>query len=250
MPARGGGSAAPRAASTTAQRRAAWSLALGSLVLPGAWALRNLNAGSESPRANDRLLATAIHGSYPDFIYRDSRLRYYAYREDPRFREMLQSYSDFARVLSERASERPIRYLSWYIAEKPIILWTWNMLQGVDDVYVYPLERYGFAEVPLLDDVRRAMKAIHPLLLAIAALGIPLFAARPRLLREDPVRGPMPRLLLWLFAYWTVVHALTAPWPRYAVPLRPEFYLWVAFALSRGLAIVIGKRLAEASTTP
>lgn len=231
-------------------RKAVAALLLGAAVLPGLWTLRNAGLPPESRRGSDRLLATAIHGSYPGFVHRDPRLRYYAYREDPRFHEMLRSYSGFARVLGERIRERPLRYLQWYLAEKPITLWTWNMLQGVEDVYVYPLARYGFTEVPLLDGIRIAMKGLHPLILAVAMLGIPLFASRPRVLREDPVQGPMPRLLLLIFAYWTALYSLTAPWPRYAVPLRPELYLWVAFALGRAATFLGARRAARACPSP
>jgi hypothetical protein len=227
-----------RAVLRHAHRSAAVAVASGSLLLPGIWSLRNLGLDAGSRGGSDRFLATAIHGSYPDFVYRDPRLRYYAYREDPRFREMMRSFPDFIRILSQRASERPLRYASWYLAEKPIILWTWNMLQGVDDVYVYPLERYGFAEVALLNGIRVSMKGLHPILLALAAIGIPLFAARPRRLRDDPEQGPTPRFLLILLAYWTIVYAISAPWPRYAVPLRPELYLWVLFSVSRALPVI------------
>lgn len=223
-------------------RRGIAALLIGAALLPGLWSLRNAGLPPESRGGGDRLLATAIHGSYPGFVYRDPRLRYYAYREDPRFREMLQSHRDFARVMSERIRERPLRYLLWYAVEKPITLWTWNMLQGVDDVYVYPLDRYGFAEQPLLDGIRIAMKGLHPLILLVALAGIPVFASRQRALREDRVRGPMPRLLLLLFGYWTFLYTLTAPWPRYAIPLRPELFLWVAFALSRLPAAFAARR--------
>jgi len=220
------------------------AILLGAALFPAIWALRNTQLPPGSRSGSDRLLATAIHGSYPGFVYRDPRLRYYAYREDPRFREMLRSYSDFARVLGERVRERPLRFLSWYALEKPITLWTWDMLQGVEDVYVYPLSRYGFAEQPMLDAIRIAMKRLHPVVLLLAMLGIPLLAARPRPLGEHPVEGPMPRVLLLLFGYWTVLYTLTAPWPRYAIPLRPELYLWVAFASSRLASLIQARRAA------
>ena len=205
-----------------------------SAVLPLAWEIRGAVSLPEGARSgSDRFLSTMVHGHYPGWVHEDPRLRYYAYREDPEFPKMRRSLGDFAEVFGQRFAERPLRYLSWYLLEKPVTLWSWSILQGQGDVYVYPLEESGYQTSRLADATRILMKATHPLVLVAALLGVGCVLGRGPEESASPVQGPGPRLLLALVAYYTVVYTVTAPWPRYAIPLRPELYLLAIYGAHR-----------------
>jgi 4-amino-4-deoxy-L-arabinose transferase-like glycosyltransferase len=215
-------------------------LALAVFALaPAAWSLRGaavLPPGARS--GSDRALQTMLHGTYPGFVYRDPRLRYYAYREDPLAPEMRRSLERLVQVVAERARERPLRYLSWYLVEKPCWLWSWGMLQGASDIHVYEVRTSLYETSRLAALSRAAMRVLHPLLLAVSALGIPLCLARAFGRREGRAAVRLPLLLLAMGAWQTALGAVFAPWPRYAIPLRPELYLFASWsAIEAGRAL-------------
>lgn len=221
-----------RGSASAARRRLVRGLAaflVASALLPSLWALRDALSLSEGARRPaHRALATLTHGSYPGWVHRDPRYRYYAYREDPEAPRMMASLAGFAEVMGARVRERPLRYLSWYLIEKPAVLWTWDSLQGQGDVYVYPVLRSLYGSSAVAAATRAAMRALHPLVLLAALVGIPLCLGSPRR------GGVLPALLLITGLYFSALYALFAPWPRYSIPLRPELYLWAVWAAVEG----------------
>jgi 4-amino-4-deoxy-L-arabinose transferase-like glycosyltransferase len=212
-------------------------LVLGIFALfPAAWSLRN--AVSLPPGAlsgSDRARSTLLHGTYPDFVHRDPRFRYYAYREDPLAPEMRKSFAQLARVVAQRASERPLRYLSWYLIEKPLALWSWGTLQGSSDIHIYEVRTSLYETSRLAALSRAAMRALHPLLLLVSVLGIPLCLAQAFGAPAERARARLSLLLLVLGAWQSALGAVFAPWPRYAMPLRPELYLFATWSALEAL---------------
>ena len=190
------------------------------VVTGGSWAARNQWSVADGARGGaDRARITMTHGSYPGWIHKDPRYRYSAYLEDPEQPEFGESWSKFASVLSERVQERPLRYLSWYLLEKPYYLWSWDILQGKGDIYVYPVAESLYQNAPVAEATRLLMKALHPVVLVLAALGVVLsFWWR----RQISVATAVVAVTA---GYFTLTYAVFAPWPRYSVPLRPELYL-------------------------
>lgn len=201
------------------------------LLFPAGWSARN--AYSLEPGAGtgaQRAVTTLSHGAYPDFIYKDPAYQFRPYAEDPAQPEFGSSLRGFASVLSERVKKRPLRYLSWYLLEKPYWLWTWDIQEGQGDVFVYQVVTSLFHENDAAFWTRQAMKWMHPWVVGCALCGLLLLIRG----RSRPQHAATPPALLMTYAllcYFTVMYAVFAPWTRYAVPLRPELYLAAVWAV-------------------
>jgi 4-amino-4-deoxy-L-arabinose transferase-like glycosyltransferase len=210
------------------------------LIAPVGWTIRSRMNVPPAPGAPSRALATITHGSYPDFTYKSRKWKYYPYREDPEQPAYSQSLSGFWRVFSRRVSERPLRYASWYLLEKPYWLWTWNMLQGEGDVYVYPRGEGGslYDQSSVAGATHGAMRLLHPVLCLLA------LAAPVLLLLETRRHGRLPGgrtailVVVGVLAGYTALYAVFAPWPRYAIPLRPLLYTAAAWSVVAGLRLL------------
>jgi len=199
----------------------------------GAWIMRNrISVGSGPMSSKQRALNTLTHGTYPGFIYKDPRYRYFPYREDPEAKEFAESTSSFIRIFSRRFREKPLRYLSWYILEKPYYLWSWNILQGEGDVYIYPVNKSLYRASRPANLTRIIMKGLHPVILILTLIGFFLSA---KLWFFKGPRPTIPHLIVLApILYFTLLYTVFVSWPRYSVPLRPFLYLfsiWTAQTL-------------------
>jgi 4-amino-4-deoxy-L-arabinose transferase-like glycosyltransferase len=201
-------------------RRRALVFAAAALLPLGAWAARN----ASQPLActgGDRALATLSHGSYPGLFFATEQSRGYPYREDPEQPAFGASWPRFRAVLAQRVAERPLRHLSWYLVEKPVWLWSWDVVQGAGGVHVYPVRGSILDEQPVLAAAQAAFRWLHLPFCLCAVAGVFLS------LRRAPARAPgaatasiAPPLAIALL-WSTFVGVLFMPDPRYLVPLRP-----------------------------
>jgi hypothetical protein len=212
-----------------------WRLGIFLLVFvcfPAVWMARNafhLPEGAET--GSKRALATLAYGSYPGFIYKSERYRYYPYREDPEQPVFASSLKNFTSIFWRRFKARPWRYLTWYIFEKPYYLWSWSFLQG-RDIYIYQVNNSPYDQPGIIALTKSLMQVIHPFLMLLVAAGCGLIIL---LSRHSGLTGQKFEVLLiyGILLYVTMLCMVFAPLPRYAVPYRPEFYLaacWVAAA--------------------
>jgi len=214
-------------------------------LFPAAWLLRNSRLPQGALKGSGRAVATMSHGAYPGFVYEDSTLKYYPYEEDPRQPDFGASLDNFIDILWDRFKQRPLRYLSWYLLEKPYHLWSWNNLQsdkgatgkaGRGDIYIYPVRSSLYLESKPADLTRVLMKGLHPVIAFLACAGVFICLFRAKANRSP---GQVERSPVYLFAvllYYTLLYTVFAPWPRYSVPLRPELYLsamWVLAVMQR-----------------
>ena len=177
----------------------------------GAWQVRCRVAVPEgAATAQQRVLATLSHGTYPGLVHTTESNRYYPYRDDPEQPEFGRSWPRFVEVFSARFAARPWRHVAWYLFEKPVWLWSWGILQGQGDVFVYPVRHSLFEQVPVVDAIRVAMRWLHPFLVIAMVLAC--------LMRRVP--APVVVTLIW----FTVLHSLFLPDPRYLVPLKPLLF--------------------------
>jgi 4-amino-4-deoxy-L-arabinose transferase-like glycosyltransferase len=211
-------------------------------LFPGGWMMRNATSvPPDMPRGTDRALANLSHGAYPGFLYEDPRFKYFPYREDPMQPAFGSSLGDFARILWARVRERPFRYMTWYLFEKPYHLWSWNILQGQGDVYVYPVETSLYQKSRTAELTRLGMKGLHPVILLLALAGIPLLW---RVLKRGTGGTRLeqtPTLVAGVILYYSLLYVIFAPWPRYAVPLRPELYLLAVWSAAEVVRL-LGER--------
>ncbi len=196
------------------------------------WSVRNYINVPPGPRSGkQRALNTLTHGTYPGFIYKDPRFKYFPYREDPEQPEYSRSISNFARIFLKRFRERPLRYISWYLFEKPYYLWSWDILQGQGDIYIYPVKRSLYQSSAVANFTRKFMKFLHPFILLMALGGFLIAVRRWGSSKNPPVMEG--HLVIYIpILYFTCLYTVFAPWPRYSIPLRPELYLAVMWTLT------------------
>lgn len=208
------------------------------LLFPATWTWRNHNLSSEAAQGSSRAISTMSHGAYPDFIYKDKKFQYFPYREDPMQTLFGSTFENFSKILFERFKERPFRYISWYVFEKPYYLWSWNILQGQGDIYVYPVKSSLYTTNNIANVLRIFMKILHPFIVLAAFIGIIVFLYGKNM--EKHVFLPFV-----IIVYYTALYTVFAPWPRYSVPLRPELYLfaiWTCSTLLRSRSGTVDKK--------
>jgi hypothetical protein len=201
-------------------------------MFPAGWTIRNhFSLSPESPTGTLRAISTLSHGAYPGFVYKDPGYKYYPYREDPSQPEFGSSFKSFRRILWERAKERPLRYLSWYLLEKPYYLWSWNMLQAQGDVYQYAVKTSLYKSSRSANLTRKIIKYLHPVFLILGLTGVAMVFIEWRKDKNKVNCCSMHLFFAGICIYYTLLYTITAPWPRYSVPLRPEFYLFSIWCL-------------------
>ena len=208
-------------------------------VFPSIWLTRNASVlPKDALTGYHRAVQTMSHGAYPGFIHESVEKKYYPYLEDPLQPQFGSSIRDFSHILWQRVRQRPLRYLSWYLVEKPYYFWSWNILQGQGDVFVYPVKTSLYTESRLAKIKKGMMKFFHPVILLLSIVGIPpllikfLHRGRRHSLQGTPV------FIYATCLYFTVVFTVFAPWPRYSIMLRPELYICAVWSLAQCIAAI------------
>jgi hypothetical protein len=190
------------------------------------WTIRNhISLSPEAPDGASRFISTLSHGAYPGFIYQDPQNKYFPYREDPMQPEFGSSFQSFRKILWSRFKEDPLRYIRWYVLEKPYYLWSWNILQGQGDVYIYPVTTSLYLSNYSANVSREIIKHLHPVFLILALIGVILIFIVGRKDRNEAGASVIYIFPFIICIYYTVIYTISAPWPRYSIPLRPELYL-------------------------
>lgn len=205
-------------------RTAVVAFGLVALMPLGLWTARNQSTNL-AHRGSERVTASISHGSYPGMVYENPRLRGFPYHEDPLQPWFGSSWGNLFDVLQERAGAEPLRYVSWYLLEKPVWLWGWSLVQGVD-VYVYPVGNSPYDTQPVMRASYFVMRWLHwPLMIlaAVAAVG----------LAWNPGRrfGIVPRALGLVAVCGTLAYLPVIPEPRYLQPFRPLLFVLTAASL-------------------
>lgn len=202
-------------------------------VVYAGWELRgymNVDRGASS--SSERLTINFIIGSHYDFfdIYRaDTRDPNNPATVDIQSLRGLRggvTMSNFLPIWVERVFERPGHYASWYFLEKPVLFWSWDILVGSGDVYVYPVKSSFYSSSALASLTHALMKFFHFWFVVFAVLGCVF------LRRKTSSELFIPLVMYLTLLYVSGVYVATQAEPRYSIPLRPELYLCVAFSVS------------------
>ena len=206
----------------------------GFAVLTLPWTLRNLlTLGQVSDPT--LMTKTLLHGMYPNFTYAgEAQSRGFPYRFDPRAAQISRDLGSVLAEIGRRFHDQPLVHLKWYLLGKPVALFSWNMVQGMGDVFVYPVTRSPYWTAPLFRFTHALMHLLHWPLVALSAVAAVL-AWVPRCMRLFGETAVFTlRLLSLLLAYYVLVHMVGAPFPRYSVPLRPVTYALSVFTVYAG----------------
>ena len=215
-----------------------------TLILP--WLLRNLvTLGQLSDPT--LMTNTLFHGMYPDFTYAGMvQSRGFPYRFDPNAAQISQDTWSVLGEIGRRFHEQPLAQLKWYLVGKPLALFSWNMVQGMGDIFIYPvLQSPYLSSEPVFHYSRVIMSILHwPLVLMSGIAAVMVWV--PRCMKSfGETSIYVGRLLSLLLAYFVAIHVIGAPFPRYGVPLRPVTYGLALFGLVityRNLITLPGRR--------
>lgn len=176
------------------------------------------------------LVRESFHlGSYPDFTYAQGPKGYPRF-SDPEFKRASRDWESTLRHFADRASHQPGTHLAWYLAGKPVTFWQWDMIQGQGGPFIYPLQRSGFFAGPWQGFLLTAYRETRYPLVLLAAVTLLLIGRR--LLRKSPPAGESDIFLGFLgliLLYYTAVHMVLAPLPRYSLVLLPLVYALAAY---------------------
>ncbi|MGE0485549.1 MAG: hypothetical protein AB7Q81_15500 [Gammaproteobacteria bacterium] len=218
--------------------RAAGLLLLGCALVYLPWPLRNLVTLGTS--GDPTLVINGLqHGMYPGFVFDGHPESYgFPYRFDPATPAISQSVGHALAAIAERFTTRPAEHLAWYLWGKPLALLSWSTVQGVERIFIYPALASPYLEAGLARSSATLMQLLHAPLMVLAVTGTALAAlpARLQCLPAKQLHGV--RCLALLMVYFVAVHVVTAPFPRYAIPMRPVCYVLAAYAAVSLLARV------------
>lgn len=189
----------------------------------GPWLIRNVVI--EPGSTGNSLAVGSVHkGIYPGLMYKNNPRTYgLPNHYDPTWKER-QEMGLVLRELLNRFREDPAQYLRWYLIGKPVMLFSWNMIVGIGDIFVYPIvssSYYGSASFQLM---HRIMGVLHwPLvILALTASILVWLPSIKNVLTEEMI--VITRFVTVLFFYFLLIHVAGTPLPRYSIPLRPFIY--------------------------
>jgi len=178
---------------------------------------------------------------YPDFKYRDQDETYgFPYKHDPESPNISESASSILHEIMERLREQPLRHLNWLLLGKPVVFWQWNMIQGMGDVYVYPVKSSPYFSRPLFQWTHATSKILHAPIVILALLGAIacwLPAAHP----NSRSAAFCVKLIAAMIIYYQLIHMIGAPFPRHSVPLRPLIYGMAAYFLYVSTTLALGR---------
>lgn len=201
-----------------------------SMAVIFAWKLRNLLMIGH---LSDPSLAinTLHHGMYPDFMFDGNPASMgMPYRFDP-FTQQINSVGSILQELRSRASEHPLQYAYWYLVGKPIALLSWNMVDGIGDIFIYPVTASPYFNRPLFQATRLIALILHAPLSIAAVAGMMIALVKPGLLGLSDEKRLVANLAAVLVTYFFLIHFVGAPYPRYGIPLRPIIYGFGLFSI-------------------
>lgn len=200
----------------TLGRARAITLLLCAMLPFALWTVRN-QSQTLARTGSERMTASISHGSYPGMVFQDPRLVGFPYREDPEQPAFGSSWQNLRTVLAGRIAADPWRYASWYLLEKPLWLWRWNLVQG-NGVLVYDVSNNPYDSQAVVAATGALMRWLHVPCMGLAALGATWFLFR----RRTPA---LLRAIAGLAIFGTLAYLPVIPDPRYLQPFRPLLFV-------------------------
>ena len=213
-------------------RRVVVPAVVAALLVSGAWTVRNLV--SLGATGDPELMIRSLHhGIYPGFLFQgDPATLGVPYAADP-FSAHARTVRDVLQELLRRASADPWTYLQWYLFGKPVMLLSWNMVDGWGEIFVYPVFQSPYFGNPLFQLTLPAVQMLHAPLSIAGVVGAAILLWRPEWLGVTTAGRFPAALVVMVLVYFLLVHMVGAPFPRYGVPLRPLVYGLGVFTLAR-----------------
>ena len=211
--------------------RLAAMVMLGFILMLSPWMIRNaVKLGKLSDQS--LMINFLHHGMYPNFKFKEIPASYRRpYKHDPRSREISASVGSVLNEIKHRFNSEPMRHLNWFVLKKPAVYWSWNTIQGHGDAYVYYVSQTPYSNSRFFQWTHSIMKLLHGPLVVLGLFGCLLAWLIPRPGSIDQPAFDFARFIAALLFYFTFLHMIGAPFPRYSVPLRPFLYGMAMFGL-------------------
>ncbi len=226
------------AARKNVPRRLLLTLAISSVVLPGAWALRNMQLPASASSSSDRAYQNLVQGSWPAYhrawrtmMQTDSaNSRHTLAKIKQEYTLMRQSPARGLNAIFHRMRRRPWHFLAWYTVRKPIDLWGWNIQIGQGDIYTFPTANSPFQNNAFYRVVAALCHSINGLVMLLALVGVMLILLRRH--SRPALRQPAADAVACLLVYITFVYTTLQAEPRYSIPFRAFEFLVAITALA------------------
>lgn len=199
-------------------------LLAGYLLAFGPWMARNLSTFGALDDGQIKYNGIK-HGLYPGFMYQnDPKTFGYPFNFDPHISEIKPELGSVLQEIKRRFTTEPVRHLKWYLYQKGIAYWSWHMVEGEDEHLIYPVTKSPYFDHPLFTATSGVMKILHWPLVLLGLCGT-IFIWIPRFNKGyNGEQLLFIRSLSLLLIYFTAIHVITFPLPRYAIPIRPLLY--------------------------
>jgi 4-amino-4-deoxy-L-arabinose transferase-like glycosyltransferase len=217
-----------------APRKICVGLALGALLLPAAWAIRNAQIpATVGNSSRDRALQNLVQGTWPNFnpawrasIFGSAREKIDAHIAmqpiNDEYSILRASTADGVAAILQRFEKHPLQYISWYLVEKPSDLWGWSIMFGQGDIYINPTVNSPFQEQPAWSALEAFCHGLNRvlMLLALTSLIVMRPAAQRRLLIRRQLGNSASLMTAFLLVFVTLVYSIFQAEPRYSIPFR------------------------------
>jgi hypothetical protein len=214
------------------------TLFLGFILTMSPWYIRNV---ASLGKISDKSLMINFlhHGMYPDFRYRQMPESYRRpYQYDPRSDAISSDIKSILYEILNRFREDPATHLKWFFWKKPAVFWAWDTVQGHGDIFVYHVSHTPYFEKKSFQWTHQFMRSIHGPLAIISLLGSLLVWVVPQPAWLNRNKLFVVQCVSALLLYYTILHMIGAPFPRYSVPLRPFQYGMALFILYTSYKVV------------
>jgi 4-amino-4-deoxy-L-arabinose transferase-like glycosyltransferase len=213
--------------------RAGAFIIAGVLIFWGPWLIFKEHIDLNKTHSHSAFVDSLALGSYPDLTFHTRAYRGYPYLEDPKYKKMQQGLVPTLKIVSERAREKPLAYLKWYFIDKPLTYWQWGIIVGAGGPFIYPVSQSIYDSNLFAITCLQFSELSHPLWL-ISALAVIiskiLKVGRTRKIDENDSEIT---IIATALVYFTLVHSVLAPLPRYSYPMLPLLYLAAIYGLWR-----------------
>jgi 4-amino-4-deoxy-L-arabinose transferase-like glycosyltransferase len=217
-------------------------LVLGFSLLYGTWIARNINTLGV-PGDNTQMSVTLRIGAYNNMMYQnDPRTYGFPYRFDPHYEETSKDLPSVISAVVNEFKEAPIEQLRWYILGKPLMLWSWNIIAGQGDVFVYPVVSTPYSYLPHFQATHAVMHATHWIFVVLMIGGIIIAWLPPVKSGFSNEAVFIARAISVLLLYHAAVMMIGFPEPRYAIPMRPFLYIMAMLPIAVAIRWILTKR--------
>jgi hypothetical protein len=185
-------------------------------------------AGSSS----SYMAISLVGATYRGYVYQGNPATFpYGGLYDPQFDALTKNLATALPYIVKTIAAEPLSMLKWYFVDKQVLLFQWTNIDGVGDIFVYPVTASPFRDNWMFIADRSLFFHTHEVVLVLAGLGCLLAWTRAALLLRGETGQLVLRMASALVIFHYIIHVPFAGVGRYTVPLYPVIYLLAVAAI-------------------